>query len=206
MSPQRFRPRGRAAGLSPDYPAAVGLAGVASPTRRGFLAVAGGAVLSGCVSTAPDAHYPAKLVEINSGEAVRLVSVYRVQHGLNGLTQDGRLTEAARAQALAMAQIGRMSHDIAGQGTLPRRLERVGYNWGVSAENLGAGYPTLKAAFDGWVHSPKHNENLLRKGLTEMGIAAASSPSRYGTFWALILSSPRQMPEEEPDTVWWTQT
>jgi len=60
-----------------------------------------------------------------------------------------------------------------------------------AAENVGAGYHTLAQAFSGWRDSPPHRANMLLKGATRMGIAAAYAPkSKYKVFWALILAEP----------------
>ncbi|WP_334176179.1 CAP domain-containing protein [Pseudoxanthobacter sp.] len=189
MSPSQLRPHAVAAGPAGDVSAAV-----PALSRRGFLGLAAAGLVAGC-ATAPAALYPATPVAIDAAAAAALVSGYRRRNGLNAVTLSPRLMQAAQAQALAMAQAGRMSHAFTAADTLPRRLDRVGYDWGVSAENIGAGYTTLEAAFRGWVGSPHHNENLLRRGITEIGIAAASSPSRYRFFWALILSTPRRHPQ-----------
>jgi uncharacterized protein YkwD len=61
------------------------------------------------------------------------------------------------------------------------------------AENVGAGYPTLTAAMQGWKESSAHRKNLLNKAVTEIGIAAAAAPpgSKFRTYWALVLATPR---------------
>lgn len=189
MTLQHPRPHARAAAFTSGK-----IGDVAAPSRRGFLALAGAGLVAGCVSR-PAALYPAKPLAVDAARAVALVSGYRRSHGLNAVTLSDRLMRAAQAQAIAMAEAGRMSHAFTPDDTLPKRLERAGYNWGVSAENIGAGYTTLEAAFQGWVHSPHHNENLLRKGITEIGIGAATSPTRYRFFWSLILSTPRRRPQ-----------
>jgi len=58
-------------------------------------------------------------------------------------------------------------------------------------ENVSAGYHTLAEAFSGWRDSPPHRANLLNRGVSRLGIAAAFSPnSKYKVFWALILAGP----------------
>ena len=58
-------------------------------------------------------------------------------------------------------------------------------------ENISAGYHTLAEAFSGWRDSPSHRANMLKSGVTRMGIAAVYAPgSKYKVFWALILAAP----------------
>ena len=83
------------------------------------------------------------------------------------------------------------SHDVA--RSFHDRLKGGGYRAHTAAENVGAGYHTLAQAFSGWRDSPPHRDNMLLKGATRMGIAAAYSPkSKYKVFWALILAEPEE--------------
>lgn len=124
-----------------------------------------------------------------------MVTAYRADNGLGSVSVDSRLMQAAAAQARAMGERDRMSHRVA--GPLPRRVTQAGYNWGAAAENLGAGYPTLSAAMDGWRKSREHRANLLNPNVTEIGIAAVGTPpgSHYREYWALILATPRPEPQ-----------
>ena len=61
----------------------------------------------------------------------------------------------------------------------------------VAVENISAGYHTLAEAFSGWRDSPPHRANMLKDGVTRIGIAAVYTPnSKYKVFWALILATP----------------
>ncbi len=43
----------------------------------------------------------------------------------------------------------------------------------VAVENVSAGYHTLAEAFSGWRDSPPHQANMLKNGVTKLGIAAS---------------------------------
>jgi len=104
-------------------------------------------------------------------------------------TLDPELMKLAEAQAQAMASRDTLSHDVA--RSFHDRLKGGGYRARIAAENVGAGYHTLAQAFSGWRDSPPHRDNMLLKGATRMGIAAAYAPkSKYKVFWALILAEP----------------
>ena len=50
---------------------------------------------------------------------------------------------------------------------------------------------TTPGRFSGWRDSPPHRANMLKSGVTRMGIAAVYTPnSKYKVFWALILAAP----------------
>jgi uncharacterized protein YkwD len=129
-------------------------------------------------------------VAVDAGSAAAMISSYRVSHGLGRVRVEPRLMSAAAHYARAMGSQGKVNHRIG--GSLARRVTAVGYDWGVVAENLGAGYPTLGSAIDAWRRSPGHRQNLVNPNVTEIGIAAvkASSGREQRTYWALILASP----------------
>jgi len=55
---------------------------------------------------------------------------------------------------------------------------------------VSAGYHTLAEAFSGWRDSPPHRANMLKNGVTKLGIAASyAANTKYKVFWTLILAS-----------------
>ena len=56
---------------------------------------------------------------------------------------------------------------------LAKRLGGAGYPATVAVENVSAGYHTLAEAFSGWRNSPPHKANMLKSGVTKLGIAAS---------------------------------
>ena len=62
-----------------------------------------------------------------------------------------------------------------------------GYPGHVAVENVSAGYHTLAEAFSGWRDLPPHKANMLKNGVTKLGIAASYAPNtKYKVFWTLI--------------------
>ena len=157
--------------------------------RAGALAALTAAGLAGC-SVLPDVGEPQRRIEavaVDQAAARRVVSAYRATHGLPELALDPDLGRVAQRQADAMARADRLSHEVAGK--LPDRLAALDVKRGAMAENVSAGYAGVERAVAGWERSPAHNANLLFKPLRRMGIAAASAPgTRYGTFWALVMT------------------
>jgi uncharacterized protein YkwD len=127
--------------------------------------------------------------QLDANAAASMISGYRRNNGLNPVSLDPHLMRMAEAQARAMASKNRFEHDAA--GPFQQRIKRSGYDAKIAVENIGAGYHTLAEAFSGWRDSPPHRANMLRSGVTKMGIAAAYSPtSKYKVFWALVLAAP----------------
>src|SRR5262249_51150028 len=138
-----------------------------------------------------------KDAQVDATMAASMISGYRTNNGLTAVTLDPELMKLAEAQAQAMASRDTLSHDVA--RSFHDRLKGGGYRAGTAAENVGAGYHTLAQAFSGWRDSPPHRANMLLKGATRMGIAAAYAPkSKYKVFWALIVAEPDERRGEAP--------
>jgi uncharacterized protein YkwD len=128
--------------------------------------------------------------ELDAAAAQSMLSGYRGNNALGAVVLDPVLMQLAGEQVRAMAQRDKIDRNII--RPLPERLKRVGYVAKTSAENVGAGYHTLAEAFSGWRDSPPHRANMLLKGATRIGIAAAYAPgSKYKVFWSLIIAEER---------------
>ncbi len=141
------------------------------------------------VSSEPPQHHalatgPAALDE---NVARELISLYRKANGLTEVANDPLLQKAAQFQANAMAEAGRLDHNV--KGSFVKRIAAAGRPKGYAVENVSAGYKDFEAALAGWRRSKLHNENLLEPHMRRMGIATAYAPdARYKVFWALIMS------------------
>jgi uncharacterized protein YkwD len=117
-----------------------------------------------------------------------MISGYRKNNGLPPVTIDPELMKIAETQAQGMASHDKLSHDVV--RSFHDRLKSGGYRAYTAAENVGAGYHTLAEAFSGWRDSPPHKANMLKSGVTRLGIAASYAPNtKYKVFWTLILAS-----------------
>lgn len=181
--------------------------------RAGSLRAAGALALAlglaGCLATDRDppsgepsfyASMANSLAKLDAHAAQSMISGYRRNNGLGPVAIDPTLMQLAEAQARAMAARNKMDHDVA--GSFQQRLAASGYPAGVAAENIGAGYHTLAEAFSGWRDSPGHRANMLKGGVTHIGIAAVYAPqSKYKVFWALVLAAP-EPPRPKPTAAW----
>jgi Cysteine-rich secretory protein family len=99
----------------------------------------------------------------------------RARAGLPGLREEGRLELAAQRYAREMVA-GRFFAHESPAGTDPQaRIMMAGYpaQAASSGENLawGTGSEQSPAEIvDGWMHSPGHRANILRRAFTEVGI------------------------------------
>jgi len=151
-------------------------------------------LLAGCAAEAP-VQEPAMYANMaNPGArldtlaAATMISQYRQNNGLGTVEVDPELVRLAETQSQAMASQNKLDHDV--KAPLAKRLNAFGYPTNVAVENVSAGYHTLAEAFSGWRDSPPHNANMLKNGVTKLGIAASYAPNtKYKVFWTLILAS-----------------
>ena len=127
--------------------------------------------------------------ELDAIVAASMISGYRQNNGLTTVEIDPVLMRLAGEQARAMAQRDKLDHNVGRD--FKTRIGSSGFDAKVAVENVSAGYHTLAEAFSGWRDSAPHRANMLKSGVTRMGIAAIYAPgSKYKVFWALILAAP----------------
>jgi len=151
-------------------------------------------LLAGCASEAP-VETPAMYVnmaepgaKLDPVVAASMISQYRQNNGLGAVIVDPDLMRLAETQSGTMAAQNKLDHDV--KAPLARRLAAGGYPATLAVENVSAGYHTLAEAFSGWRDSPPHKANMLKSGVTKLGIAASYAPNtKYKVFWTLILAS-----------------
>jgi uncharacterized protein YkwD len=151
-------------------------------------------LLAGCAGEAPVqepsmyANMATPGARLDPIAAAAMISQYRKNNGLGTVEVDPELVRLAETQSQAMASQNKLDHDV--KAPLAKRLNGSGYPANVAVENVSAGYHTLAEAFSGWRDSPPHNANMLKGGVTKLGIAASYAPNtKYKVFWTLILAS-----------------
>jgi uncharacterized protein YkwD len=162
---------------------------------RAIIAIIGLLALAGCAGEAPLPEQPTMYLSmadagarLDSAAAASMISLYRQNNGLGGVSVDPELMKLAEAQSQVMASHNKLDHDV--KAPLAKRLNAAGYPASMAVENVSAGYHTLAEAFSGWRDSPPHRENMLKNGVTKLGIAASYAPNtKYKVFWTLILAS-----------------
>ena len=162
---------------------------------RAAVAIAGLLLLGGCMADTKAPDQPTMYLSMANGgatldpqAAASIISLYRQNNGLGAVAVDPDLMKLAQEQSQAMAARNKMDHNV--KGPLDKRLGASGYPATVAVENISAGYHTLAEAFSGWRDSPPHKANMLKNGVTKLGIAATYAPNtKYKVFWTLILAS-----------------
>jgi uncharacterized protein YkwD len=162
---------------------------------RAAFAIIGLLALGGCAGETPIIEQPSMYMsmadpgaKLDPQAAASMISLYRQNNGLGGVVIDPELMKLAESQSQAMASQNKLDHDV--RAPLAKRLNASGYPATLAVENVSAGYHTLAEAFSGWRDSPPHRANMLKSGVTKLGIAASYAPNtKYKVFWTLILAA-----------------
>jgi uncharacterized protein YkwD len=138
-------------------------------------------------SFAQTAPPPADDLETIQARALTLVNQTRQEHDLPPLTLEGKLNVSAQAHADDM--FTRRYYDHAspeGRTARDRYIDTGGSKWRLVGENIarceGCRPPrrvgVLNRLQQGWMESPDHRANILRKGLTHFGFGMVVDEER----------------------------
>ena len=122
---------------------------------------------------------------------IALINAERQRNGLGSLVEQSQITAAAREHSSDMACNGFFDHVSPKTDTVIQRVESLGYEYSVIAENIAAGYATPEEVFQAWMNSNAHREYILDPAYTQVGIGYVYlSGSEYGNYWTAVYSSP----------------
>lgn len=111
-----------------------------------------------------------KIDSTSENSMFSLINNERQSRGIQTLTLDKRLTEAAREYGEEMFINGFFSHYSEIDGSSPaQRLDRKGIDYLITGENL-AFAPGVQIAHSGLMNSQGHRENILSPEFTKVGI------------------------------------
>jgi uncharacterized protein YkwD len=63
------------------------------------------------------------------------------------------------------------------------RLQKLGYRYNASGENVGMGNFTESKVISAWMQSPGHRKNIMNVRFHRIGVA------RVGNYWTMLLSN-----------------
>jgi uncharacterized protein YkwD len=102
------------------------------------------------------------------------------------------LALSSRLHSEDMAHNNYFSHQGRDGSSPAQRVERAGYRYRATGENIAAGQMEPEEAMAGWIKSPGHCANLMNPLYTEMGAAfAVDRGSEMGVYWTQEFALPR---------------
>jgi hypothetical protein len=105
----------------------------------------------------------------------------RIGTGLNGLTLNAQLNQAAQAKADDMAARDYWSHNTPDGNPPWVFFTNAGYSYQAAGENLAYGFDSSTEAVAGWMNSPGHKANILNDSYKEVGFGIANAADYQGT-------------------------
>jgi len=131
----------------------------------------------------------------NEQQILGMINDARSKQGLNPLQLSSKLSAAAYAHSADMACNNYVDHAGSDGSTWYTRIKAAGYNYSYATENIYVGNPafggTPQGAFDWWMNSQVHRDNILSTRVTEIGIGYAyDASSTYGGYYTLDFAKP----------------
>ena len=123
-------------------------------------------------------------------EMIGWINAQRKAKGLNTLSKSAALAKAAQGHACDMADRGYFSHQRAGGPDLGQRLKSNGYRFRAAAENIAKmGSADVGRAAGVWRKSSGHWANILKPGVSEIGMGLATAGGQY--YWVMNVGKSR---------------
>ena len=123
-------------------------------------------------------------------QLLELINAKRAANSLRPLVIQTQLAAAAQGHSADMACNNFMDHTGSDKSSYKDRIKRQGYNASFVSENIYAG-GTAADAFDWWIHSKVHLENILSPTATQIGIGHAFyRQSNFGDYYTLDFGKP----------------
>src|SRR5690349_20819359 len=105
---------------------------------------------------------------------MQMINQSRVSEGLEPLTVDQRLTEAARKHTLRMIQHKELSHQYDDEQALPLRFADENLRSDKQAENIALEIDAA-SAHHSLMHSPGHRANILNPAYNAIGVGVVNT-------------------------------
>lgn len=123
-----------------------------------------------------------------AAEVVDLTNRERARAGLRPLAVDPALSTAAQAYSTDMAARAFYSH-TSPEGSQPwDRAAAAGSRMRMIGENIACGQRSPAEVVEGWMNSPGHRANILKRDFTHIGIGfAGGGPA--GTYWTQLFGA-----------------
>lgn len=109
---------------------------------------------------------------------LNLVNKARADAGAGPLAFDMDVMKTARLKAKDMVDNNYFSHQSPTYGSPFDMMRQFGISFKTAGENI-AGNPSVQGAFNAWMQSPGHKQNILNSSYNYTGIGIVSSPT-YG--------------------------
>ncbi len=134
---------------------------------------------------------PVKAQDV-AGFLTERINALRASQGLNTLNYNGALAAAAQAHSQYLASTPYAHPHRQNNGSLPQdRAAAAGYSGRVGENVVGGGTATLEWAYNWWLNSPTHYNNMLGSW-TDIGVGF--SAGTYGKWYVVVFGDSGSAP------------
>ena len=132
------------------------------------------------------------LALVNQARAAPRYCGNRAFDAARAVRWNNSLAEASRLHSEDMALYNYFGHNGQDGSAPAQRVERAGYRYRATGENIAAGQMKPEEAVAGWIKSPTHCATLMNPVYTDMGAAfAINGNSEMGVYWTQNFGTPR---------------
>lgn len=122
-------------------------------------------------------------------EILTLVNQIRAEAGVQPLTLDTTLCQAATMRSIEMNYSYTFSHTRPGGRGCFSVFDIFSIGVCASGENIARGYPTPAAVVEGWKNSQGHYENMIYANFNKMGVGMCNlSEYGIGPYWTQLFT------------------
>lgn len=112
--------------------------------------------------------------DITSENLIKLTNQERINQGINALTANQLLTQAAYVKGNEIMNAQKFRHNL-NDKKFSYWVREAGYNYSYIGENLAIDFITSEGIVKAWLNSSSHKKNLLNHQFSEIGIAVIES-------------------------------
>ena len=106
-------------------------------------------------------------------EVLHLVNIQRIEHGLNPLSLDYKLSEVATFKSQDMIYKNYFDHNSPTYGSPYDMMDQFGISYVYAGENIAWGQRNPQMVVEAWMNSKSHRENILNPNFTTLGVGIA---------------------------------
>lgn len=129
---------------------------------------------------------------VNQARATARYCGNRVFRSARPVRWNDSLAESSQQHSEDMARYNYFNHIGRDGSTAAQRVERAGYRYRATGENIAGGQLNPEDAVATWIASPAHCANLMNPVYTEMGAGfAVDRRSEMGVYWTQAFGAPR---------------
>ncbi len=146
--------------------------------------------------------------EVSKSSLLSLINQKRAEAGLNSLSEDPKLNQAAYMKAKDMLEKDYFAHTSPDGKGLAYWLAQVNYSYKYAGENLGADFLSSVELLNAWLASPSHRANVMSPNYQKTGIAILSGDFKgqemivivemFGGFGPVNTASASTLPKTKP--------